>query len=263
MYPLTMNSFIIAKDEKIGGDANQLESCFWEERSLQSEQHIRLDLTGNIWSTRHRRQHSTTMRVPSTILLVGSLSCLQGLTMSFSPVYRAAHCLVESGMRSSPALTVKLRELQATVVAPESETVNVTVMGLEVNDSKPGIPDIDVTISAVIESSDSMVDIIEKEEELLKRMETTANLIVEEILDETCEVNPSTGGAVDEICVDERKRKGFRDRMKGYVRGIEDLVVGRKEGVAEEKKAKKVLDGDALEAGCKFDCERNWYKGRI
>ena len=108
-----------------------------------------------------------------------------------------------------------------------------------------------------------------KQDDLIQQIETQAELIVEGMMDESCGIDPETGAPLDDICVDEEKKNGFRTTMTDTIKRIETLVVERgnidddDDGEYEkdmEKAAsagrkgqrKKVLTGDALEKGCKY-----------
>ena len=108
-----------------------------------------------------------------------------------------------------------------------------------------------------------------KQDDLIQQIETQAELIVEGMMDESCEIDPETGAPLDDICVDEEKKTGFRTTMTDTIQRIEKLVVERgnvdddddgeyekdmeKAASAGRKgKRKNVLTGDALEKGCKY-----------
>ena len=107
-----------------------------------------------------------------------------------------------------------------------------------------------------------------KQDDLIQQIETQAELIVEGMMDESCEVDPETGAPLDDICVDEEKKVGFRTTMTDTIKRIEQLVVERENveddddgeyekemekaaATARRGKRKNVLTGDALEKGCK------------
>ena len=107
-----------------------------------------------------------------------------------------------------------------------------------------------------------------KQDELIQQIETQAEWIVEGMMDESCEVDPETGAPLDDICVDEEKKIGFRTTMTDTIMSIEKLVVERgnveddDDGEYEKEmekaastgrrgKRKNALTGDALEKGCK------------
>ena len=107
-----------------------------------------------------------------------------------------------------------------------------------------------------------------KQDVLIQQIETQAELIVEGMMDESCEVDPETGAPLDGLCVDEEKKIVFRTTMTDTIQRIEKLVVERgnveddDDGEYEKEmekaantvrqgKRKNVLTGDALEKGCK------------
>lgn len=107
-----------------------------------------------------------------------------------------------------------------------------------------------------------------KQDDLIQQIETQAELIVEGMMDESCEIDPETGAPLDDICVDEDKKIGFKTTMTDTIKRIEKLVVERgnvddeDDGEYEREmekaasttrrgKRKNVLTGDALEKGCK------------
>ena len=106
-----------------------------------------------------------------------------------------------------------------------------------------------------------------KQDDLIQQIETQAELIVEGMMDESCEVDPETGAPLDDVCVDEDKKLGFRTTMTDTIKRIEKLVVEtgnvdddddgeyekdmeRAASTGQRGKRKKVLTGDALEKGC-------------
>jgi hypothetical protein len=108
-----------------------------------------------------------------------------------------------------------------------------------------------------------------KQDELIQQIETQAELIVEGMMDESCEIDPETGAPLDDICVDEEKKNQFRTTMTDTIERIEKLVVERGNvdddddgeyekdmekaaSIGKKEKRKKVLTGDALEKGCKY-----------
>ena len=103
------------------------------------------------------------------------------------------------------------------------------------------------------------IELADRDAKLLREMEVQASSLVDELMDETCEVDESTGTALDELCVDEEKRNGFRATLKGYVQSIESLIVGRKSTSSDDADAaeavpakRKQLTGDELEKGCEW-----------
>lgn len=178
-----------------------------------------------------------------------------------------SYCNIAAANPNSPrSLTILdatvLSEDQATSAttdenAAKNATTTTTLKAGAVAEKK------DVTVTAtltVTSPKPGTIELLEKEDKLLQQMEAQAVQIVEEMMDETCEVNLDTGAPLDDICVDEEKKRGFRDTLKGYIKQIGSLVVGRGGDdsdveaavvAAAEDKPKKTLTGDALEKGCK------------
>mmetsp|Transcript_34146 Transcript_34146/g.82171 ORF Transcript_34146/g.82171 Transcript_34146/m.82171 type:complete len:821 (-) Transcript_34146:133-2595(-) len=76
---------------------------------------------------------------------------------------------------------------------------------------------------------DTTPDATMNEEEVVKLMnavETEAELLTREIVDEECEIDFEAGGAKDELCVDETKRQRFRTRLKQNIGKTLQLVRG-------------------------------------
>lgn len=85
-------------------------------------------------------------------------------------------------------------------------------------------------------------------EDLVEAVETEAELAVQEMVDETCEIDEE-GAPVDEICVDEEEAKGFRKRLKSII-GRTLKLVRTGEGEADvEEDAQEVPFGEVLERG--------------
>jgi hypothetical protein len=102
-----------------------------------------------------------------------------------------------------------------------------------------------------------------EEQRLQKEIEAQASWIVDEMMEETCEIDTTgqTGGDIitaDEICTNENQRIGFRNTLKSYVRKIEYVILGKEEDdtsttrIEEVAVVKKSLTGDDLEQGCKY-----------
>ena len=99
------------------------------------------------------------------------------------------------------------------------------------------------------------IELIDKEALMLEEMEAQAEAIVDDMMEQSCEVDAETGAPLDEICVDEAKRSGFRATVKGYVKSIERMVMRERSSAedaagVEEEAPKKRLTGDELEKGC-------------
>jgi hypothetical protein len=94
----------------------------------------------------------------------------------------------------------------------------------------------------------------EEDEYLAATVEQVAEKVVQEMLDEGCEVDQDTGALKDDLCVDEEKRTGFRATMKHYVGKTLRLVRSRTadgEDDVEEESKTEVPEGEILEKGCK------------
>ena len=83
-------------------------------------------------------------------------------------------------------------------------------------------------------------------DELLREVEMEAELAVQEMVDETCEPDPETGGALDEICIDEEKKSGFRKRLKSVIMTTLELIRGVDE---DDPSLAGLSDGEILERG--------------
>jgi hypothetical protein len=106
------------------------------------------------------------------------------------------------------------------------------------------------------------IELVEQQDALLQQIEAQAVQIVDDMMDESCEVDPDTGAPADDICVDEERKRGFRATVKDTIQRTSKLVVGL--GIfseeddaamsrdADRSKRKKVLSGDALEKGCRW-----------
>ena len=147
--------------------------------------------------------------------------------------------------------------LDATVLDDEEITVyNAT------NDMN-GAENMKVNGSLTKISLPGTIELVEQQDALLQQIEAQAVQIVEDMMDESCEVDPDTGAPKDEICVDEEKKRGFRATVKDTIQRTSKLVVGRglvsdAEDVelsrdVDRSKRKKALSGDALEKGCKYN----------
>lgn len=91
-------------------------------------------------------------------------------------------------------------------------------------------------------------------EQLMVNVEIEAEKIVEELLEEECEVDEETAAPADTLCVDEEERKGFRARVKNTIGKTIQLVKGvpKEDVVSTEDDDDDEIDGDMLEEG--------WFK---
>ena len=94
-------------------------------------------------------------------------------------------------------------------------------------------------------------------EQLMVNVEIESEKIVEELVEEECEVDEETAAPVDSLCVDEEEMKGFRAKLKNrigktiqLVKGVPKDKVESTEDVADEDDDE--IDGDMLEEG--------WFK---
>lgn len=89
-------------------------------------------------------------------------------------------------------------------------------------------------------------------------VEIESEKIVEELLEEECEVDEETARPIDTLCEDEEEMKGFRARFKNRVGKTIQLIKGvAKEDVVsmeavDDSDEGEVIDGDMLEEG--------WFK---
>ena len=148
--------------------------------------------------------------------------------------------------------------LEATVV--ESESIEETSSSSSNNNNSSST----VTVTAVVEKTapvngkEGTIELLDKEARMLAEMEAQAASIVDEMMEEVCEVDETTGGPKDELCVDEVKRSGFRATMKGYVKSmigslrqsISSTTADVEEEAVETKTPTERLTGDELERGC-------------
>lgn len=86
-------------------------------------------------------------------------------------------------------------------------------------------------------------------DEFMVQVELEAEKAAQEMLDETCEVDDVTGDPVDEICVDENQKTGFRNRLKSIISQTLQVVRGGKSKEAEEEDWDMLSEGEKLERG--------------
>ncbi|KAG7356367.1 ABC1 family-domain containing protein [Nitzschia inconspicua] len=87
-------------------------------------------------------------------------------------------------------------------------------------------------------------------QQLLIDVEEEAEKIAQEMLDEECALDETTGGPVDALCVDETERMGFRNKLKRTVGKTLQLVRGMpKEEDEEDNIVVETEQGDVLEQG--------------
>jgi hypothetical protein len=197
-------------------------------------------------------------------------------SLAFSPskLHRAATILIERTSATSTAFarrhaqagwTSRLHRrphtnLQATIEATKpaiNTTDTATKLADPINDT--------TSISALLATPSiqkGTIELLEREEKLKEQMEAQASAIASEILDENCEIDPFTSAPIDDLCIDEVKKEGFRSDLTADIKQIGSLVGGRGGEVAEMMEqaetvatldtAKKAVSGDALEKGCTF-----------
>ena len=189
---------------------------------------------------------------------------------SISKIQRAAAVLVETSAAQSPAFSAAQKAsirwgrlqfknkkattvLDATIVESELTVTNssaINANSVMINSQPDKV--LDGEIQSTIVSMAGTIEMTEQDAKLLKEMEAQAAAIVDEMMDETCEVEPTTGGPLDELCLDEEKSKGFRTTLKGYVQSISTLLKSSStdDAAVAPGVPRKRLTGDELEKGC-------------
>lgn len=84
--------------------------------------------------------------------------------------------------------------------------------------------------------------------QLVLDIEQEAEQAIQEIVDDTCDIDEE-GQAVDEICLDEVERAGFRAALKQTIGKTLQLVRGMPSEEDEEEEPEEKFEGDALESG--------------
>jgi hypothetical protein len=186
----------------------------------------------------------------ASVLIASTLSSAYGAFTSSSPPSRR----VTVKASQSPLFTVidsksdeiaatvvidsKSDEISATVVIDsKSDEIAATERNIEEkawqiikdddNETLKVIESVNVTIDppnveAILDETDLMEAILD-ETDLVAAIEKEAIILVEEMADDTCEVN-DMGNAVDEICADESKLAMVKSSLKGVVRKTLGLV---------------------------------------
>lgn len=88
-------------------------------------------------------------------------------------------------------------------------------------------------------------------EKLLEEVEIEAQKAVDEMmqeLEEECEVDFTTGGPKDELCVDEKKKEGFRNSLRKIVSKTLNVVRSSSE-TTETTADEEIFEGEILEKG--------------
>ncbi|GKY99622.1 hypothetical protein MPSEU_000916300 [Mayamaea pseudoterrestris] len=84
-------------------------------------------------------------------------------------------------------------------------------------------------------------------DDFFDQVQMEAEKIVSELVDEECEFDAKTGLAVDEVCMDDEKKTGFRQTLKSYVVRTLDLVRGSPDAATEVDE--DLSEGELLERG--------------
>ena len=242
----------------------------------------------------NRRTLAVSLLLSSSAVTSRTVTAFTPSTTTTSKIQRAAAVLVEISAAQSPAFRKKgpigtlipsnsnhhhhkkattTTVLDATVVESESITTNSSAVDVDSIRQHTSSSDIDsndgdiqstvllptLTTATTTTRKAGTIELADRDAKLLREMEVQASSLVDELMDETCEVDESTGTALDELCVDEEKRNGFRATLKGYVQSIESLIVGRKSTSSDDADAaeavpakRKQLTGDELEKGCEW-----------
>ncbi|GAX17221.1 aarF domain-containing kinase [Fistulifera solaris] len=109
---------------------------------------------------------------------------------------------------------------QTAVIESIEETAKAVVEAVSI-DAKELEP-INETVSDLLENATATAALVLENEDvaeilLLEEVELEAEKIAEELVDEECEINPLTGEAKDELCVDEESKQSLRLRMKATI----------------------------------------------
>jgi hypothetical protein len=114
----------------------------------------------------------------------------------------------------------QLESNQTAVNESIQETAKTVVEAVRTDDSKELEPisetafidNATATSAALVLENEDVAEIL-----LLEEVESEAEKIAEELVDEECEINPLTGEAKDELCVDEESKQSLRLRMKATI----------------------------------------------
>lgn len=138
------------------------------------------------------------------------------------------------------------------VLLEDADGLGVALKEKEDEATKETTPDADTKSDSVVLLNGTVAD-ADYVEQLMVNVEIESEKIVEELLEEECEVDEETAGPVDTLCVDEEERKGFRASVKSRIGKTIQLLKGMpKEEVASTKAEAEEIDGDMLEEG--------WFK---
>lgn len=149
--------------------------------------------------------------------------------------------------------------LKSTIVERESNTSNNSSTVYARVEATNLDQNLNVTIASIVEANGDAINMTNREVQILHEMEAQASELVDQMMDESCAVDPETGSPIDELCIDEEKRRGFRTTLKGYVKAIgSSLWSGTFADSGDTLPAgtpKERLTGDMLEKGCEFFTE--------
>jgi len=138
------------------------------------------------------------------------------------------------------------------VMLEDADGLGVALKEKEDETTTEAAPDAETKSDSVVLLNGTVAD-ADYVEQLMVNVEIESEKIVEELLEEECEVDEETAGPVDTLCVDEEERKGFRASVKGRVGKTIQLLKGMpKEEVASTEAEAEEIDGDMLEEG--------WFK---
>jgi hypothetical protein len=112
---------------------------------------------------------------------------------------------------------------KTTVTESIQETANAVVEAAIGESKEVQLRQISETVSDLVENATATSATLVLENEnvaeilLLEEVEFEAEKIAEELVDDECEVDPRTGEAKDELCVDEESKQSLRLRMKATI----------------------------------------------
>jgi hypothetical protein len=90
-------------------------------------------------------------------------------------------------------------------------------------------------------------------EQFFQEVELEAERAVEEMMEETCEVDEVSSGPADEVCIDGEERIRFRTTVKSFIRKTLNLMIGSassKTGPIDDRVDEAYLsEGEVLEKG--------------
>ena len=153
-----------------------------------------------------------------------------------------AQAFSPSTQKATPSFTSRHSPICLDAATDGKSSVNAQV-DIDIDESglNGEVAVIDTTNSSFINFEMPMPDLVEA-------LEVEAELAVQELVDDTCEVELDTGGPIDPECADEELRLGFRKRLKGIINHTLNLVRSG-DSSAELEEDDVVVDGDMLELG--------------